>query len=240
MTLAVPIGFLGEFGNAIDFILHGQEAVGGGVHVGGPHQVIELALAQLKLTALALLVGLAIALPAGLVLGHYGKGELYAVGLGNAGRAIPELAFIAFLAAAIGVGLGNLTIALAVLAVPPILTNAFVGVRQVDRGAVDAALGMGMSTPSVIARVELPLAIPTIMSGVRTSTINVVATASIAPIAGFNTLGQYIISRNVYGNAGALAGAICIALLALALELLLAGIQHRLTSRGLRLAEATA
>jgi osmoprotectant transport system permease protein len=101
-------------------------------------------------------------------------------------------------------------------------------------------LGMGMSTPSVIARVELPLAIPTIMSGVRTSTINVVATASIAPIAGFNTLGQYIISRNVYGNAGALAGAICIALLALALELMLAGIQHRLTSRGLRLAEATA
>lgn len=237
---AVPVGFLGTFGDAIDFILHGQEAVGGGVHVGGPHQVIELALAQLKLTALALLVGIAIALPAGLVLGHYGKGELYAVGLGNAGRAIPELAFIAFLAAAIGVGLGNLTIALAVLAIPPILTNAFVGVRQVDRSAVDAAVGMGMSTAGVIARVELPLAVPTIMSGVRTSAINVVATASIAPIAGFNTLGQYIISRNVYGNDGALAGAICIALLALALELLLAGIQHRLTSRGLRLAEATA
>jgi osmoprotectant transport system permease protein len=237
---AVPVGFLGTFGDAIDFILHGQEAVGGGVHVGGPHQVIELALAQLKLTALALLVGIAIALPAGLVLGHYGKGELYAVGLGNAGRAIPELAFIAFLAAAIGVGLGNLTIALAVLAIPPILTNAFVGVRQVDRNAVDAAVGMGMSTTGVIARVELPLAVPTIMSGVRTAAINVVATASIAPIAGFNTLGQYIISRNVYGNDGALAGAICIALLALALELLLAGIQHRLTSRGLRLAEATA
>jgi osmoprotectant transport system permease protein len=237
---AVPVGFLGTFGDAIDFILHGQEAVGGGVHVGGPHQVIELALAQLKLTALALLVGIAIALPAGLVLGHYGKGELYAVGLGNAGRAIPELAFIAFLAAAIGVGLGNLTIALAVLAIPPILTNAFVGVRQVDRSAVDAAVGMGMSTAGVIARVELPLAVPTIMSGIRTSAINVVATASIAPIAGFNTLGQYIISRNVYGNDGALAGAICIALLALALELLLAGIQHRLTSRGLRLAEATA
>jgi osmoprotectant transport system permease protein len=240
MTLAVPVGFLGTFGDAIDFILHGQEAVGGGVHVGGPHQVIELALAQLKLTALALLVGIAIALPAGLVLGHYGKGELYAVGLGNAGRAIPELAFIAFLAAAIGVGLGNLTIALAVLAIPPILTNAFVGVRQVDRNAVDAAVGMGMSTMGVIARVELPLAVPTIMSGVRTAAINVVATASIAPIAGFNTLGQYIISRNVYGNDGALAGAICIALLALALELLLAGLQRRLTSRGLRLARATA
>ena len=236
----LPVAFLGQFGNAIDFILHGQEAVGGGVQVGGPDQVVQFALAQLKLTVLAMLVGLTLALPAGLVLGHYGKGELFAVGLGNLGRAIPELAFIAFLAAAIGVGLGNLTIALAVLAIPPILTNAYVGVRQVDRDAVDAAEGMGMSTASVIGRVELPLAIPTIMSGIRTATINVVATATIAPLAGYSTLGRYIISRNVYGDDGALAGAICIALLALSLEFLLAGVQRLLTSPGLRIARTTA
>lgn len=240
LLLHVPVGFLGQIGNAVDFIVHGQEAVGGGVHVGGPHQVVQLTLAQLKLTGLALLVGLAIALPAGLVLGHYGKGELLAVGTANAGRAIPELAFIAFLAAAIGVGLVNLTIALAVLAIPPILTNTFVGMRQVDHNAVDAAEGMGMSAASVIGRVELPLAVPTIMSGVRTATINVVATATIAPLAGFSTLGKYIIGRNVYGDDGALAGAICVALLALVLELLLAGVQRLLTSPGLRIARATA
>jgi osmoprotectant transport system permease protein len=240
LTPEIPLAFLGQFGDAIDFILHGQEAVGGGVQVGGPDQVIDFALAQLKLTALAMLVALAVALPAGLVLGHYGKGEFLAVGLGNLGRAIPELAFIAFLAAAIGVGLGNLTIALAVLAIPPILTNVFVGVRQVNRSAVDAAEGMGMTTAAVIGRVELPLAIPTIMSGIRTATINVVATATIAPLAGYSTLGRYIISRNVYGDDGALAGAICVALLALALELSLAGVQRLLTSPGLRLARATA
>jgi osmoprotectant transport system permease protein len=236
----LPAAFLGQFGNAVDFIVNGQEAVGGGVRVGGPDQVLDLTAKHLEVTALAMLLGLAVALPAGLVLGHYGKGELLAVGLGNAGRAVPELALIAFMAAAIGVGLLNVTIALAILAIPPILTNTFVAVRQVDRGAVDAARGMGMKTAEVISRVELPLAIPTIMSGVRTSTINVVATATIAPLAGVLTLGDFILSRNVYGDDGVIAGAICVAVLALVLEGLLAGLQRLLTSPGLRTARATA
>jgi osmoprotectant transport system permease protein len=238
MTLPapVPIAFLGQFGNAIDFILHGQEAQTGGVQVGGPNQVIDLTLTHLEVTGLAMLLALVVALPSGLLLGHYGRGELLAVGTGNAGRAVPELAIIAFIAAAIGVGLVNVTIALAILAVPPILTNTFVAVRQVDRSAVDAAQGMGMNAASVIGRVELPLAVPTIMSGVRTSTINVVATATIAPLAGVSTLGEFILSRQVYGDDGVLAGALCVALLALALEGLLAGLQLLLTSRGLRLA----
>jgi osmoprotectant transport system permease protein len=237
----LPLAFLGQFGNAIDFIFNGQEAATGGVHVGGLDQVVDLALTQLEVTALAMLLALAVALPAGLVLGHYGRGELLAVGVGNAGRAVPELAIIALMAAAIGVGLLNVTIALAILAVPPILTNTFVAVRQVDPDAVDAARGMGMTTAAVIGRVELPLAVPTIMGGVRTSTINVVATATIAPLAGVLTLGDFILARNVYGDDGVLAGAICVALLALSLELLLAGLQRLLTSPGLRLAhEATA
>jgi osmoprotectant transport system permease protein len=238
MTLPapVPIAFLGQFGNAMDFILHGQEAQTGGVQVGGPNQVIDLTLTHLEVTGLAMLLALVVALPSGLLLGHYGRGELLAVGTGNAGRAVPELAIIAFIAAAIGVGLVNVTIALAILAVPPILTNTFVAVRQVDRSAVDAAQGMGMNAASVIGRVELPLAVPTIMSGVRTSTINVVATATIAPLAGVSTLGEFILSRQVYGDDGVLAGALCVALLALALEGLLAGLQLLLTSRGLRLA----
>jgi osmoprotectant transport system permease protein len=103
---------------------------------------------------------------------------------------------------------------------------------------VQAAQGMGMGTATVIGRVELPLAVPTIMGGIRTSTINVVATATIAPLAGVLTLGDFIINRNVYGDDGVLAGAICVAVLALALEALLALVQHLLTPRGVRLARA--
>ena len=230
----LPLADLGIFGQAIDFIFNGQEAPTVSGEVGGLDQVLDLTARHLEVTALAMGRALIVALPVGLVLGHYGRGELIAVSAGNAGRALPELAIIAFMAAAIGVGLLNVTIALAILAVPPILTNTFVAVRQVDPGAVDAARGMGMTTREVITRVELPLAVPTIMSGVRTSTINVVATATIAPLAGVLTLGDFIIARNVYGDDGVLAGAILVALLALVLELGLAGLQRLLTSQGLR------
>jgi osmoprotectant transport system permease protein len=242
MTVAAspPFADLGIFGQAIDFIFNGQQAKVAGTHVGGIHQVLDFTATHLEVTVLAMALALVIAMPAGVLLGHYGRGELLAVSLGNAGRALPELAIIALMATAIGVGLLNVTIALAILAVPPILTNSFVAVSQVERGAVDAARGMGMTTSEVITRVELPLAVPTIMSGVRTSTINVVATATIAPLAGVLTLGDFILSRNVYGDDGVLAGAICVALLALVLELLLAGLQRLLTSPGLRLAHTTA
>ena len=151
------------------------------------------------MTLLALALALLIALPLGLYLGHRGRGELVAVGLGNAGRAIPELALIALVATLIGVGLLTVTPALAILGIPPILTNAFVGVRQVDPAAVDAARGIGMTELEVIRRVELPLAIPTIMGGVRGAAIVIVATATIAPLAGVVTLGDYIINESVYG-----------------------------------------
>jgi osmoprotectant transport system permease protein len=225
----------GSFGGAIEFILHPQSSnVTGGQTVGGLSQVIELTLTQLELTVLALALSMVVALPVGLYLGHRGSGELLAVGLGNAGRAIPELALIAFMAAAIGVGLLNVTIALAVLGVPPILTNAFVGIRQVDRASVEAARGIGMTEAEVLFKVELPLAVPTLMTGIRGSTINIVATATIAPLAGVLTLGDFIINRNVYGDDGVLAGAMIVALLALALEFSLAGLQRLLTSRGLK------
>jgi osmoprotectant transport system permease protein len=197
--------------------------------------VLDLAAKQLEVTLLALGVSLLVALPAGLLLGHYGRGEFLAVSVGNAGRAIPELALIALMAAAIGVGLFNLVVALAILGIPPILTNTYVGIRQVNRSSVEAARGMGMSDRQVMTRVELPLAVPTIMGGVRTSAINIIATATIAPLAGILTLGDFIISRNVYGDAGVLAGAILVALMAVALEMSLAGLQWAMTSKGLKL-----
>ncbi|HEY5977258.1 MAG TPA: ABC transporter permease [Solirubrobacterales bacterium] len=224
---------------AIEFIFEPQPSnVTGGNLVGGFDQTLELALTQLEVTIFALALSLVVALPLGLYFGHRGTGELLAVGLGNAGRAIPELALIAFMAAWIGVGVGNLTIALAVLGVPPILTNTFVGIRQVERAPVEAARGMGMTELAVLLRVELPLAIPTIMSGVRLAAIAIIGTATIAPLAGVLTLGDYIINSNVYGEDGVLAGAIVVALMALALEFLLALVQRRLTSKGLKLSPA--
>jgi osmoprotectant transport system permease protein len=230
---------LASFGGAFEFIFTPQTSnVTGGKGVGGFHQVVELALTQLEVTVLALALALVIALPAGLYFGHKGTGELLAIGLGNAGRAVPELALIALMAAVIGVGLLNLTVALAILGIPPILTNTFVGIRQVDSSTVEAARGMGMTELEIVRKVEAPMAIPSIFTGIRTATINIVATATIAPLAGVATLGEFIIGENVYGDNGVLAGAILVALLALVLEFGLAAIQRRLTSKGLKLTPA--
>lgn len=237
MSALHPI--LASFGGAVEFIFTPQESnVTGGKKVGGFDKAMELMLKQFEITALALALALIVALPIGLWLGHRGKGELLAIGVGNAGRAIPELALIALVAAVIGVGLLNLTPALAVIGVPPILTNSYIGIRQVDRATVDAARGMGMTELEIIRRVELPMAVPTVMGGIRGATIAIVATATIAPLAGVESLGDFILNENVYGENGLLAGAILVALLALALEGALALLQRYLTSDGLKLKTA--
>jgi osmoprotectant transport system permease protein len=227
---------LASFDGAVEFIFTPQASnVTGGKKVGGFDQSMELLFRQLEVTLLALALAILIALPIGLYQGHRHRGEFLVVGIGNLGRAIPELALIALVASLIGVGLLNLTPALSILGIPPILTNAYVGVAQVDRSAVDAARGMGMTELEIIRRVELPLAVPTVMGGIRSAAIVIVATATIAPLAGVVTLGDYIINPSIYGQNGVVAGAILVALLALALELSLAGAQRLLTSRGLRL-----
>jgi len=235
-----PTADFGIFGDAIHLIFHGQQAQTAGRTVGGISAIWDLTLTQLKVTGLAMGCGMLIALPAGVILGHFGRGEFLAISIGNLGRAVPELGLIIFMASAIGVGVLNLTIALTILAIPPMLTNSFVAMRQVDRDTVQAARGMGMTTREVITAVELPLAIPTIMGGVRTSSTNVVATATLGPLAGVLTIGDLILQPAVYGQQGVVAGAICVAVLALILELCLAGVQHLLTSPGLRLARASA
>ena len=232
LTHPLFAGFTGAF----EFMFSKQEStVTGGRKVGGIEQVLELAWTQIEVSLLALAVALLIAVPLGLYFGHKGTGELLAVGLGNAGRAVPELALIAFVAAIIGVGIVPLTGALALLGIPPILTNTFVGIRQVDRATVDAARGVGMTEPEIVRKVELPLAVPSIMTGVRGATVNIIATATIAPLVGVVTLGDFILGENVYGVDGVVAGALCTAILALIFEFALAGLQRRLTSKGLLL-----
>jgi len=231
-----PLAFLGSFGGAFEFIFTPQSnRFTGGREVGGLDQVWEYTQTHLEISALAMVVALALALPAGVILGHYGKGEVFAISVGNSARAIPELALIAIVVAFVGFGFLNVAIALMVLGIPPILTNAYVGIRQVDRDVVEAARGMGMSDARIITRVEMPLAVPTIMSGVRTASINIIATATIAPLAGVVTLGDFIINRNVYGDEGVIAGAILVAVLAMLVEFGLAGLQRLLTPRGLKL-----
>jgi osmoprotectant transport system permease protein len=233
----VPVSFLGDFGGAIDFIFSQREGLGGatGVQVGGLSQIWDLLGTQMLISVVALAVATLIAMPVGLYLGHRGTGEFLAVAVGNAGRAIPELALIALMIAFVGTGAVNVTIAVTVLGIPPILTNAFVGVRQVDRGTVEAARGIGMTEFEIIRKVELPLALPTIMGGVRTASVNIVATSTIGSIAGVKTLGELIINPGIYGNEGVIAGAVVVATLALTFELLLSGLQRALTPRGLML-----
>jgi osmoprotectant transport system permease protein len=225
-----------SFGGAFEFIFEKQVSnVTGGHKVGGFGKVAELALAQIELSVISLAVAIIVAIPIGLYFGHKGTGEALAIGLGNASRAVPELAVIALLAAAVGVGFETLTITLALLGIPPILTNTFTGIRQVDRASVEAARGIGMTEFGILRKVELPMAVAGVMSGIRTSSINIIATATIAPLAGVVTLGSFILNENVYGPNGVLAGAIVTAVVALVFEFGLAGLQRRLTSKGLRL-----
>jgi osmoprotectant transport system permease protein len=227
-------GFLSSFTDALDFILHTREAQTGGVEVGGLAQALDFIGEHLKVSGAAIGIACLLAVPVGLVLGHAGRGELVAISVSNIGRAVPSLALIAFFVAYVGVGFTNVTLALVLLAIPPILTNTYVGVRQVDREVIDSGRGMGLTPLQVIRRIELPLALATIFGGIRTSAVNVVATATIAPLAGVLTLGDYILSANVYGEDGRLAGAMLVALLALAVELSFAVVQRLVAPRGLK------
>jgi len=228
---------MSQFGDAIDFILHSSPARSGGTDVGGT-QLLPLLWRHLELTGVSVGIAVAIAVPLGLWLGHVGRGELLATSVANVGRAVPSLALIAFFVAYIGVGFRNVTLALVLLAIPPILTNTYVGVRQADRDAVDAARGIGLTGAQIVRRVELPLALPLLFGGVRTSVVNVIATAAIAPLAGVVTLGDPIIAGGVYGEDGRLGAAIVVALLAVAAELLFAVVQRMVTPRGIRISHS--
>jgi len=227
------LAFLGQFGDAIQFIFVGETSREG-TQVGGS-QFLELTWEHVKLSGLSMAIACAITIPLGLWLGHIRRFSFLAISASNIGRAVPSLALIAFFVAYLGIGFTNLTVALVLLAIPPILTNTYVGVTQVDPETVDASRGMGMTEPEIVARVELPLALPLIFGGIKTSAVNVIATATIAPLAGVTTLGDPIINVSGYGDTGRLAAAIVVASLAVLTELLLSAAQRAATPRGLKL-----
>jgi osmoprotectant transport system permease protein len=169
--------------------------------------------AELAFTALA--IGLVIALPVGLWLGHRHRGLSMALGVSTFGRALPSVVLIGMGIAILGVGFWNNTAALVVLAVPPLLTNSYVAVEGADRDAVEAARGIGLRESQILALVELPLGLPFILAGIRIAAVFVIATATLAGIFGGGGLGDVMARPVTYGLAGVLAAALCVAALAL-------------------------
>ena len=220
--LTVPVAQLDVFAGAIEFVLDNASFVA--------DKTVE----HIALSAAAIGVSVLLAIPLGVWLGHLHRGSFLAISVGNLGRALPSLAVIAFGLPIFGISFTNVLVALVILAVPPMLTNAYTAVDGVDRDAVDAARGMGMSGFQVLTRIELPLAMPLIFAGIRTSSVYVVATATIAAIAGGGGLGDIIVNQASYRIEGVIGAALCVSLLALAVDGLLALVQRAVTPRALR------
>lgn len=223
----------------------------------GPDGLLARVREHLTYTAAAVLIALLIALPLGLFVGHTGRGQFLIAGLANGLRAVPTLGFVVFLVVAISprihsrgaipglVPRGGLPyivpvlIVLVVLAIPPILSNTYAGVQAVDPAARDAATGMGMRGSQVVWRVELPCALPLIMSGVRSATLQVIATATVAAYVPFlGGLGRFIIdgvqqlTNLQFGYPAMVSAGLVVAVLAVIVDGLLILLERLIVSRG--------
>jgi osmoprotectant transport system permease protein len=205
-----------------------------------PHFMLTKTLEHLALSGAAIAVALVIAIPLGVTLGHLHKGSFFAINAANIGRALPSLAIISIGIGILGIGFINVTVAMVVLAVPPMLTNAYVAVDGVDPDAVEAARAAGMSPAQVLWKVEIPLAVPLMFAGIRTGAVYVVATATLAAIAGGGGLGDVIVNQASYGTPGVIAGALAVTVLAFMVEGVFAVIQRMLTPKALRHDEGAA
>ncbi|WP_328875655.1 ABC transporter permease subunit [Streptomyces sp. NBC_00287] len=190
-------------------------------HWAGEDGIWQRLLEHLVLTVVCLLISCLIALPVAVVLGHLGKGGALAVNISNIGRAVPTFAvLVLLLLTPVGRwGEGPTVVALVLFAVPPLLTNAYVGMREVDRSVVRAARGMGMTGRQVMFHVELPLSLPLLLTGVRIAAVQLVATATIAALAGGGGLGRIITAGfNLASTPQVVAGAVLVAAFALVVE----------------------
>ena len=208
--------------------------------VDNPHLLLTKAFEQLELSGAALGLALAVALPLGIVLGHLHRGSGLAIGASIVGRALPSIFLIAVFLTILGLGFTNNMVALAVLALGPILTNSYLGVEGVDRDAVETARGMGMSGRGILSRVELPLALPLLYIGIRVAAVTVVATAPIAAYAGGGGLGDIIANQATYRLSGVLGASICVMALSAGVWIGLLALQRATTPRGVRAARVRA
>jgi osmoprotectant transport system permease protein len=198
------------------------------------HLFLVKVIAHLELSFAAIGVAILLAIPLGAWLGHVHRGSFLAISVSNIGRALPSLAVISIGIGILGIGFLNTMVALVILAGPVILTNTYVAVAEVDPDVVQAARAMGMTPLQVLWRVELPLAMPLIFAGVRTATVYVVATATLATFAGGGGLGDIIVNEPTYGTAGVIAGSLMITVLAFGIDGFLAIVQRVVTPLPLR------
>ena len=208
-------------------------------HWQGPHGIPVRILEHLELSGLAVAVALVIAAPIALYLGHTGRGGFIAINVANIGRALPSLALLALglvVAISLGLGLGfwPTMFALVPLAIPPIMTNVYVAVREVDRDIVDAARGMGFSDGEILRNIEIPLGLPLMLAGIRTAAVNVVATATLGALVAGGALGRFIVDGLALREFDQLvAGAILVALLAIVTELTFSALERASRTPGM-------
>jgi osmoprotectant transport system permease protein len=195
-------------------------------HATGPEGIAARLAEHIGISALSMLLAIVVALPAGLYIGHTRRGVSVAIALANIGRAIPSLALIGLIVPitqAFDPGLGFFLyptlLAMSILAIPPILLNAFAGVSEVDAELVEAARGMGFTERQILRRVEIPLALPVILGGVRSAAVQVIATATLGAIFGLGGLGRFIVDGIAQNDDGQLfGGVVLVALVAIAAE----------------------
>ena len=215
-------------GDVIEWFAAGEHWRGAN---GIPNRLYEHVAMSLAATLSAALVALTL----GIVLGHLNRGGWLAINLSNVGRAIPSFAILVLAAQVFGIGAMPAFCALVALAVPPMVTNSFVGIREVDADIRESARGMGMTGGQVLRRVELPMASPLIMAGVRTSAVQVVATATLAALVAWGGLGRYLVDGLAQRDfVQVFAGAILVAALSVVTEMVLAGVQRMVVPAGLR------
>ncbi|MGI8533311.1 MAG: ABC transporter permease [Candidatus Limnocylindrales bacterium] len=188
---------------------------------------------HVSLSFVSIIIAVAIALPVGLILGHARRAEGVVIGFANLGRALPSLAILLIFLPVVGIGDPLVVVAMVVLAIPPILVNAAVAVREVDRELVEAARGMGMSGVQVLRRVEIPVGLPLIFTGIRVAAVQVVATLTLGALVAGGGLGRFIVDGLALRDNGKLvAGALLVALLAVATERVFSLLERRATLPG--------
>lgn len=209
---------------------------GDSAHWHGPDGVLVRLGQHVAISAVSVAVACALALPVALWLGHLGRGGALAVNVSNVGRAVPTFAALVLLAlTSLGFGTTSTVVALVLFAIPPVLTNAYVGMREVDRDVVEAARGMGYGEWRLLREVELPLALPLVVTGIRLCAVQVVATATIAALVAGPGLGRIITAGyGLQDQAQVVAGALLVAALALLTELALGLLQRRTRVPGTR------
>lgn len=200
----------------------------------GDRGYVPLVWQHIQLSAVTLLAAVLIAVPVGLVMGHTRRGGPLAINISNIGRAVPSFAILVIAYSAFGLGTTPVFIALLALAIPPIVTNTYTAIAGVDPEVTESAKGMGLTGGQVLRRVELPMGLPLIMAGIRTSGVQVVATATLGAYVGGGTVGRIIRSGLTTQNYVRLvAGAALVALLSIAVELVLAAVQRAVVPAGL-------